>query len=492
MKKSIKKNFVYNIFFQILTLIVPLITTPYVSRVLGAQNVGIYSYSTAMVTYFVIIFTLGSTTFGQRSIAIYSDDKKMMTEVFWNVFSFRILSSLIGIVIYFIFLLITNACSNINIVVSLNIINIAIDINWFFQGIEEFKKTIIRNCIVKIICLISMFIFVKTSNDTVIYILIFCGSVILGNLTLWISLPKYVSKPKRIRPFFYINDMFLLFIPTISSQVYTVLDKSMLGWIIGTGYEIGCYEQSERIARAALVVVTAVGSVILPRVANLYNNGNVDLAKDYVYKGYKVVWSIGLPITFGIIAISPNLIPIYLGKGFELSIVLLQIFSLLVIFVSLAYITGISYLIPSKQQNIYSISVMIAAIFNFFTNLILIPKYGTIGAAITSVSAECIGVIIQIGYCLLKKQLNFKRIYSSMWKYFFSALVMCISIKLLGNILLKDISNLLLEILFGIVLYFGCLVVLKDDFVLPNIKMVLYKIISNLKKAKISNTKRAD
>lgn len=270
MVKSVKKNFIYNSAFQILTLFVPLVTTPYVSRVLGAENIGDYSYATAIVTYFVVIATLGSTIYGQRAIAFCRDKKDNMSEVFWNVFSFRFISGFFSIVIYFLLIWKLEEVNIIKILVSLNIINMITDISWFFQGIEEFKKIVFRNFLIKIISLILVFSFVNTSEDTWIYALILCGSLVIGNSSLWLYLPNYLDFPKRVNPFINIKDMFLIFVPTMASQVYTILDKSMIGWITNSGYQNGCYEQSERLARAALTIVTSVGAVILPRVANLY------------------------------------------------------------------------------------------------------------------------------------------------------------------------------------------------------------------------------
>lgn len=478
MKNSVRLNFIYNTVFQIVILIIPLITTPYVSRILGAENIGQLSFATSLVTYFVVFATLGSTIYGQRAIAFYRDNKVTLSEIFWNVFSFRLISSIIAIFLYLIYIYKFEGYTLLKILVTLNIINVIVDISWFFQGIEEFKRIIIRSVFIKAISLILVYILVKGQNDTWIYTLIISGSLVFGNIALWVILPKYVLPPENINPFKDIKGMFLIFLPTIATQVYTILDKSMIGWITSSNYANGCYEQSEKLARAAITIVTSVGAVILPRVANLYKKGNLDEAKRYVYLSYRVVWGLALPLMFGLSSIASFLIPIYLGTGFELSIPLIKIFSLLILFVSLAYVTGISYLIPTNQQNIYTISVTVAAIVNFIMNLILISKIGAIGAALASVTAEFIGVFIQMIFCIKNKQLLLKSIICPSWKYLLASFIMYFSIVIIKQFLSITVINLLLLIIVGGITYITILILLKDDFLINNLKLFFNNIFN--------------
>ncbi len=472
MAKSVKKNFIYNILFQIVSLLIPLITTPYVSRVLGSENIGMFSFKAAIVGYFVIVATFGSTVYGQRLIGSKQDNKEELSNAFWDIFWFRLLSGSIFYAIYFGYLLLFSEVNLLGIVVSIDIINVIFDISWFFQGNEDFKRTILRNLIVKIVCLICIFVFVKTREQTWLYALFSTGSFLLGNLFLWIPLRKRIRRPTSFKPFKHLKGMFLIFIPAIASQVYTILDKSMIGWITGSDYFNGCYEQSEKLIRAAITVVTAVGAVTLPRVALLYENGKQEEAREYVYQAYRIVWALGLPIMIGAIFISNILIPIYLGDEFELSILLLQIFSPLVIFVSLGYVTGLSYLIASKQQNVYTVSTIAAAVVNFALNMVLIRFYGAIGAAISSITAEFVGAAIQICYCLIKKQLHANRIFVSAIKYLIAAAIMGGTIFGLKFVLPSNIIGLVALIGIGVVVYFATLLIERDSLVLSTLKRI--------------------
>lgn len=475
-EKSIKGNFIYNIIFQIITLIVPFITAPYVARVLGANNIGQYSYASALVSYFSVLAILGSSMYGQRCIAFHRDDKEKLSQTFWNIFIFRCITSAVGLIAYSVIVLRTNGYTKLVVIVALNIVNVAVDTSWFFLGIEDFKQTIMKSLTAKIIGLICVFVFVRSESDTWKYALIIYGTIVFGNLLLWRLLLKYVNLPKMIRPFEGFRDMWLVFLPTIAMQVYMILDKSMIGWITGSDYAIGCYDQSEKIVRASLLIVTSVGVVILPRVANLYYQNHLDHAKYYVYLSYRVTWMLALPIMFGMMSLSSVFIPLYLGPGYDMSIILLQIFSLLLLFVSLASVTGLSYLIPTKQQNVYTIAVSIAAVVNFLLNLILIRSKGAVGAAIASVIAEMVGTSILIGYCITKKQLRTKDIFAPSWKYIVASFAMFFLLVIVKKHMAITVQNLCILVVCGIVCYCIFLLVLRDDFFLNYIKKYICHI----------------
>lgn len=475
-EKNIRSNFIYNAIFQVLILLLPFITTPYISRTLGADNIGVYSYSTSIVTYFTLIAALGTTTYGQRKIAYSRNDKEKLSYAFWNIFTFRLLMSGLAFFLYIIYIYFFESFNAINTIVSLNIFNVALDISWFFQGVEDFKNVVSKNIIIRITLFFGIFIFIKTSNDTWIYAIIMMTAQILGSLSMWIFLPKQICFVNEVHPFEDIKGIVLVFLPSIATQVYTVLDKSMIGWITNSSYENGCYEQSERIARLALTVVTSIGTVILPRVANLYNNNDLYKAKQYIYKSIRVVWLLSIPIMFGLIAVSSVFIPIFLGPGFDKAIILLCIFSVLVPVVSLAYIIGLSYLVSTGQQNVYTFAVTASAIFNFILNYFLISKIGALGAAISSILAEILGLSIQIVYCIKKDQLEFSGIFGNSLKYFISGIIMFIIVDLLKIVFYEGIFSLFVLIFSGILIYFFCLFILNDDFFISNIKLVSNKI----------------
>lgn len=476
-KVSVKTNYVWNTTYQILNLIVPLITAPYLSRVLGADGMGIYSYTHSIVSYFTLVAVLGTGIFGQRNIAYMRNNKESLSRAFWELFLLRLITSVVTLVAYGIFVSFVNQYKVIYLILTMNIINVILDVSWFFQGVEDFKKIVVRNLIIRVCNTAFIFLFVKGQDDLWLYVTSVVGFTALGNISMWVSIPRYLVKVSGIRPFRNIKDIILLFLPTIASQVYVVLDKSMIGFITTSTYQNGCYEQAEKIARMALTVVTSVATVILPRVANLFKKGEEEKAKEYIYKGYRFTLLLSIPIMFGIIGVSRIFVPVFFGEGYEMVEILLPIFSVLVVAVSLAYITGYSFLISTNQQNIYTIAVTVSAVCNLVMNLIMIPKIGAIGAAIASVSAEVIGVTIQIFYCCVTKQLQLKRIITSLWKYTFAGIAMMILLLWTQTLMKISVISLIILVLGGALIYFSILLILRDEFFIDNIKAALRKFI---------------
>lgn len=477
---SVKKNYVFNLISEIFIILLPFITVPYTSRVLGADEVGIYAYAVAMMTYFINAAVLGTNTYGQRAVAFYRDDKEKMSEVFWNTFFFRMITTLVSLGVYYIYLVFSHNMNILCIVVSISILDTMFDLAWFFKGTEQFKQITIRTIIVKSIATILIFTLVRTPNDTWIYALIMSMAVITQSISYWPFMRKYVTKPKKIRPFTNIKDIILIFLPAIAIEVYALFDKTMLGWLLPEGvyeYQVGCYDRAEKIVKLPLAVLTSLAAVILSRVANLYNEGKHEETKEVVYKGLNYTWMISIPMTIGFIMISSIFVPLYLGDGYDLAIILLQIVAPLSIFIGLSAMLGQSFLVPTKKQNVYTIAVTSAAVANLVMNLILIPRYAAIGAAISTVVAEAVGMLVQLLYCFFTKRLEPKMVFNKIWKYFIAGGIMfgyCYLIKYLlsGH----TITCLLVMIGGAIIIYFAILLLLKDDLVISQVTSIFDKV----------------
>ncbi len=487
---NIKKNFIYNAAYQVLALLIPIITTPYLSRTLGVDAIGIFSYTYSIVSFFTIVAVSGTTIYGQRLIAFNRDDKEGLSRSFWEVFLFRLTITVMVLAIYGIFVFNTVEYRFVYLTMSLNIINVIFDITWFYQGIEDFKKIVIRNMLVKILNLISIFLFIKSEDDLIVYSLLYCGYIIIGNLSTWIGIKKKITFVNAIHPFKNLKDIFLLFIPTVAMQVYTILDKAMIGWFTSSTYENGCYEQAEKICRIAVTVVAALATVISPRVANLYGkakNGECQGNEiiDLLYKGICYGCAIAVPIMMGIIAVTPVFVPVFFGEGYDKIQILLPIFSILVLAVGLANIVGIAYLIPTEQQNIYTIAVTISAIVNFLMNIILIPLLLSVGAAIASVVAESIGIAIQMFCCITKNNMKIRYILAGVWKYFSASIVMLMAVILLRDVVQNNWIGLFILIILGVIIYSSMLIILKDELLISNCRNIYVNyLLKNKRRSK--------
>ena len=271
-KKSVVRNYMYNLIYQVLILILPLVTTPYLSRVLGPEGVGIYGYTYSIVTYFVLFGSLGIALYGQREIAYVQNNVSKRKKVFFELVIFRFITLIISVLVYCLVFVRGQKYHQYYLILLIELIASGFDISWFFQGIEEFKKTVFRNILVRIISVSLVFIIVKTRGDLWKYILIYSVADFLGNLLLWLYLPKYIRGEKvgKLNLKVHFVPLLMLFIPQITAKLYNLLDTTMLGAIVSNKKETGYYEQSQKVIRLLITVVTSLGVVMVPRVASIY------------------------------------------------------------------------------------------------------------------------------------------------------------------------------------------------------------------------------
>lgn len=468
MKADIKKNYILNLIYQFLLVIAPLITTPYISKTLGAEGIGIYSFSYSVVNYFVLIATLGTSWYGQREIAYSQGDKEQLSRVFWNVVLFRILSTVILSTIYIFYVINFSKNFSVSLIQILYLITVAFDITWLFQGLEEFDKIVKRNITIKLLSIICIFLFVKDEKDLLNYVLNLAFFPLLGNIVLWSQVKKQVglirielSNLKKV-----LIDSFKLFVPNIAIQIYTVLDKTMIGLFTKSSFENGYYEQSEKIVKVSLMILTSLGTVIAPRIANAYKNNRVKELKQYIYKSFHFVWLIGLPLTAGLTICASLFVPWFLGEEFQKCIVLIKIFSGLVLAIGINNVSGVQYLIPTGKQNILTISVICGAVVNCVLNLLLIPRIYSIGAAISSVIAESIVSLIQVIYLTKFCEFSIKDILKTFIKCFVSTIIMSLALIYVKQYMKPNITCTIIFIFIGLFIYCVTIFALKDKLLI--------------------------
>lgn len=486
-KKSISKNYLYNLFYQILLIIMPLITTPYLSRVLGAEAIGIYSYTMSITTYFILFGTLGIAMYGQREVAYVQDNKEERSRIFWEICLLRFITMSISMII-FIFTYARNGEYSVYYrILIIELISQCLDISWFFQGMEEFKKTVTRNSIVKLIFAVSIFIFIKSQSDLLKYILIIICSNLLGNITLWMYLPKYINrvKNKKLKIFRHFKPTIMLFIPQIAMQIYTVLDKTMLGWLIEDKSEVGYYEQAQKVVKLLLTVVTSLGAVMVPRMASTYAKGDNEQLKRYMYNSFQFVFSLAFPIMAGIYLVSDEFVPIFFGQGYEKVSILIKVILPIILFIGVSSIIGTQFLLPTKRQKEFTISVVGGAIVNFILNFITIKKLNSIGASISTAIAEFMVSAIQIYY--IKDIIEIRKVLKLSVNNVIGAAIMIVIISIMSKFIqLNGIYMLILKIIVGILIYGIILIALKDEFIIKIFNMTKEKF--QMLKAKLRRT----
>ena len=484
MAKSVKKNYIYNLTYQILIMIVPLITTPYLSRVLGAEAIGIYSYTLSITTYFILFGSLGVALYGQREIAYVQDDKMKRSKVFYEILLMRFITLGISMIIFYFTFAIKGQYSTYYRILILELISNVLDISWFFQGIEEFKKTVIRNTLVKIISVVCIFVFVKNVNDLYKYFITYVLSTFMGNISLWMYVPKYIEKIKirELEIFRHFKPTIALFIPQVAVQIYTVLDKTMIGSIVNDKSEVGFYEQAQKIVKLLVTVATSLGTVMVPRMANTFASGNKEKIKEYMNKSFHFVLMLAFPLMFGMISIANKFVPVFYGDGYNKVIILINIIIPIVLAIGLSNVIGTQYLLPTKKQKGYTISVTAGAIVNFILNMIFIRLWKSVGASIATVIAEF--VVTGVQFYSVRNEIKFIDVIKIMKNYIIASIIMFIISMIIGKFITNNIISILVQLVVSTIIYFIILFILKDEMILSGIQMVKNKFIRNGSKGK--------
>ena len=475
MARSVRTNYLYNLIYQITAILLPLITMPYVSRVLGPQGVGTNSLTNANTQYFMLLGTLGITMYSTKKIATVRETRRKLRQTFWEIFSIQFIGCMIS---YIIFVLVLGIRSSLGLYYMLQgffILSSAIDISWYFVGIEDFKNASIRSFLVKIISVFLIFIFVKDSNDLWQYILINSLTMFIGQFVMWIYVDKSTFSFKsldKLKLRRHITPILVLFIPQVATQIYTVLDKTMLG-VFSPTVEVGYYDQSQKIVRILLTILTSLGTVMMPRIASLISKNQHDIVKNTLKKSFTIISFLAIPIAFGIMGVSDRFIPMFFGYEYLSVIPLLKISSILVIIIGLGNVFGTQYMIAVGKNKEYTISVCVGAAVNFILNLILIPKFSALGAVIATVSAELSIALIQLWYSREIVDISWIK---ETYKYWISGIVMLIIVSFLGEGTYRNIFILARQIIIGSMVYFGILILLKDNIIKNSFNLLKSKL----------------
>lgn len=464
-EKSVKKNYLYNLIYQILTLILPIITTPYISRTLGPSQIGVYSYTNSIVTYFILFGSLGVSLYGQREIAYIGDDVTKRKKTFWEIILLRFISIAISMFLYYFAIVRNSEYMVYYKILGIYLIASALDISWLFQGLEDFKKTVGRNLIVRTISVILVFIFIKKPEDLTKFLLIYSLADLIGNISLWFYLPKLLKGEKlsKINIFRHFIPIIILFVPQIAVRIYNIMDKTMLGKMIVDKAELGNYEESYKIINVLFTLISSLGLVMLPKIASLYNKGEKERLKVYLSKSFNFVFFLTFPMTFGIIAVAKEFIPFFLGAGYDRAIVITGVLAPLLILSGITNVTGTQYMLSVKKHKEYTISILAGLIVNVILNALFIKTYKAVGAAFATIIAQAVVVAVQVAY--VKNEIDTKNMLKMTHNYFLASVVMFAVCFITGYFMHNyTIITMILKAGIGIITYYIMLILLKDSY----------------------------
>ena len=453
------KNYLYNLSYQILTIILPIITVPYVTRIFTSEALGNYVFYNSIVSYFSLFAMLGIGVYGTKQIAAASD----VSSTFWNIYAIQLISSILALSVYVIVLFsIPQMGGIIPLIVGITLFAKMIDISWLFSGKEDFKKITIRNTVVRLIGVISIFTFVKSSDDLYLYVFLIVIFDFLGQFVMWVPAKKFIKRPsfntkimkKNLHP------IALLFLPQVAISLYVVLDRTLLG-LLGSYSDVGIYEQGQKLISILLKVVSSLGVVMLPRVANLLSERRDKEAQNMVKFSFILYNIIIFPMIFGLIAVNEVFVKLFLGKNFQDVKYVLYVIVFNIMFVGWTNILGYQVLVVRNKNKEFMLSTTIPAFVSVAVNIAVIPFFGYIGASITSVVVEILVFAIQWYYSrnIINKNLLFNK---DLVKIICSSLVMFGAVMLCKMTLgLDGIIGLIIYLAVGGISYLGMLFLLK-------------------------------
>lgn len=461
---SLKKNFLYNSIYQILIFIIPLFMTPYLSRTLGENGIGLYSYSSSVAYNFVLFGLLGMEQYGNRTIAGSRSNKYELSKNFWNLYTVQLTSSVLAIGAYGLFLVLDRQNKEIFWVQGIYVLAITVNINWFFWGTEEFKITVIRNLFIKLLSVGAIFLFVRNGRDTITYTFIMSFGLFISNLSVFPFLKRRIVfvKPTIREMSKHFKPNLVLFVPILATNIYKVIDKIMLGNISNLS-EVGYYENAEKLTQIPIAMITALGTVMLPRISNLVSCNNFEESNRYMRQSVLFSVATTCSIGFGLMGISDSFVPFFFGNAFLRCIPLIHVLLPSCFFVGISNVIRTQFLIPLKKDSVYVKGIVFGTIVNFILNLFLLSKWGAMGAAFSTLLAE----VIVFGYqCFkIRKKVHIFLYIRESIPLIILGVAMYIIVRSCRFANLSGVILIIVQILIGATIYiFGCLVYYKVNF----------------------------
>ena len=467
---GLKKNFIYQFLYQVIILVLPLITAPYLTRVLGDSNLGVYTYTYSIAYYFVVIAMLGIARHGQRILAARRNDEELVRKTFWSLYFVHVIFSLISFLFYLGFAYLQDENRNIYFIQSIYVFSALFDITWLFYGLENFKSVVIRNAFFRILETILIFIFVKNSDDLVVYTIIMTLSCCLSQVFL---LPKAIKLVKPIKFSFqdakeHLKPLLVLSITIIAVSLYTVFDKTLIGMMTNKE-NVAYYEYSDKIIRIPKIIIGVIGTIMFPRACASASVQDYSSLKKYVNSSFKFAYFVGFGSIFGILAISDLFAVEYYGDNFAICGRVMSVMVPLILIVSLGDIVRTQILIPLHKDLEYTICVILIALFNIGLSIIFIYYFGIYGAVYGTICSEFVGLLIQFYLC--RKYLDFLAIIKNIIPFLISGLIMYFAIYGIKSIINSSMLHLLIQVIIGgmsylllLFLYYFFISSEKNDF----------------------------
>ncbi|MDR1794431.1 MAG: polysaccharide biosynthesis C-terminal domain-containing protein [Erysipelotrichaceae bacterium] len=468
MDKRILRNYFYNVLYQVVVLALPFFTTAYLSRTLGIESLGISEIVSARVQWFALFGVLGMQLYGIREIAKARDDKETLSKTFFELFVLQVVMVLLVSVLFLLSLQFQTTYLLYSYMQLLALVTAALDIAWFFYGIEDYKIASLRNIFVRILGVVLMYLLVKSPADLGIFIFINLGTSLFAQLIMLTQLRKYIRFVKvtlsGVMKHFWPN--VLLFFPQLASSVFSLINVSLLEKY--SPQEVQLYKQAQNFIRMFLLLITSIGQVVLARVANIYAKKEEAKTRELLEVVMLFAFFAAIPMIGGLCVVVPNFIPWFLPADFQPVTGLIIVASPMILFLSMTNVYGVQYMIPAGLMKQYVFSIICGIIVNLGLDLLLLPSYQSLGSTIANVCGEAVVLIVQM--YLLKDKLKLKLDFMEIGRISLSAAIMIVAVYGFSQLLSWQGSSarLLLQngaqALLGVGIYLTSMILLRSSF----------------------------
>ena len=481
--QSVKKNFIMNFILTATNFIFPIITFPYVSRILLADGTGKVAFATSVVSYFTTVAALGIPTYGIRACARVRDDEEQLNKTVQELLIIHLVTSIIVMITFFISVFTVEELykeKTLMLINSISIILNVLGVNWLYSALEQYSYITIRSIVFKLISIVLMFLFIHEKTDYIAYGAITVFASAGSNLLNFIRLKKLV-KFKKVKKYdlgIHIKPILVFFAQSIAITVYTNLDTVMLGFM-QTDVKVGYYNAAIKIKTILVSLVTSLGTVLLPRLSFCVQKDDRKQFIDLVTKCFEFVFIVALPFTIFFILFAKETLIILSGESFIGATLAMQLITPTILFIGLSNITGIQILTPLGKEKLVVLSVSAGAIIDLIINYIYIPKMGAAGASLGTLIAELIVLCIQVYFTFeilkeVKRNINLSKI------LFANILAIIVTIFLIKFIDFSIFINLVCYALLFFGIYFILLIILKEKIILEYLRVFVYKFIKGV------------
>lgn len=466
--KNVAKNFFYQALFQVTKIILPIITVPIVSDAIGPKGIGAYNYTNSIAQYFILFAGLGVGLYGNREIALAWNRKEHVSRTFWEIVTFKGVLSILSFLLY---LTLISFFSNkvFFYVQSLAVLSVLFDISWFFMGIQDFKKTSLASLLTQIASFVLILLFVRSENDTLVYIAIQTFNIVFPQVFVWIFAKSYIhfEKVSIYQSFKHFPGALSFFIPQVAILLYTNLNKTLLGSFLGEK-SVGFYTNALTLNTVFITIITTLDTVMLPHMSGLFAKNNIKRIIDTMKKTIHIQLFFSIAIMFGMLTVFDKLVPWFFGNKFLFVNQIIPFFSVLIIINPLGTSISRQYLLPIGNTRDYNISVIIGAVINIVGNIILLPTIGFYGVVFSYISAELFVTIVRTTSFIRVTGFEFEK--KKLIVYFISGVIMCLLTRFVTADMNSTVFTNIVQVFIAVPIYFLITQIFKVNPILDLIK----------------------